>query len=210
MVSAQTSPSCCITTTPLWGQSEGLGSGESTHLEGMGSTQTWASGLLFQHLGIYLQPQQGAAGCWAEDKPWHPPGSGQRLTISSPKSESEVTQLCLTVWDPMDCSPPGSSIYGIFQARILEWVVIFFSRESSWPRDRTHISHIAGRLFTLWVTKESHLQPCLLPKWKLPAHTVGKHSSCSYQILSSLQKNGAQLNHIREAPTQTLLQDCSW
>ena len=43
------------------------------------------------------------------------------------KSESEVTQLCLTPSDPMDCSPPGSSIHGIFQARVLEWGAIAFS-----------------------------------------------------------------------------------
>ena len=43
------------------------------------------------------------------------------------KSESEVTQLCLTLRDPMDCSPPGSSIHGIFQARVLEWGAIAFS-----------------------------------------------------------------------------------
>ena len=40
------------------------------------------------------------------------------------KSESEVAQLCLTLSDPMDCSPPGSSVHGIFQARVLEWVAI--------------------------------------------------------------------------------------
>ena len=43
------------------------------------------------------------------------------------KGESEVTQSCLTPSDPMDCSPPGSSIHGIFQARVLEWVAIAFS-----------------------------------------------------------------------------------
>ena len=43
------------------------------------------------------------------------------------KSESEVTQLCLTLSDPMDCSPPGSSVHGIFQARVLEWGAIAFS-----------------------------------------------------------------------------------
>ena len=47
----------------------------------------------------------------------------------------------------MDCSPPGSSIHGIFQARVLEWVAISFSRRSSWPRDWTQVSHIACRLF---------------------------------------------------------------
>ena len=56
--------------------------------------------------------------------------------------------------DPMDYSPPGSSVHGIFQARILEWVAIPFSRGSSWPRDRTRVSCNAGRLFTDWATRE--------------------------------------------------------
>ena len=50
-----------------------------------------------------------------------------------------VTQLCLTLWEPMDWDLPGSSVHGILQARILEWVAISFSRRSSWPRDRTHL-----------------------------------------------------------------------
>ena len=62
-------------------------------------------------------------------------------------SESEVVQSCLTLWDPMDCSPPGSSIHGIFQARVLEWVVISLSRGSSLPRDRTRVSRIVSRHF---------------------------------------------------------------
>ena len=49
------------------------------------------------------------------------------------KSESEVAQLCLTLCDPMDCNPPGSSIHGILQARILEWVAVSSSRGSSQP-----------------------------------------------------------------------------
>ena len=63
--------------------------------------------------------------------------------------ESEVAQSYPTLYDPMDCSPPGSYIHGIFQARILEWVAISFSRGSSRPRDRTRVSHIVGRLFTI-------------------------------------------------------------
>ena len=47
------------------------------------------------------------------------------------KSENEVTQWCLTLCNPMDCSPPGSSVSGIFQARVLEWVAISFSRGTS-------------------------------------------------------------------------------
>ena len=70
------------------------------------------------------------------------------------KKESEVTQSCPTLCDPKDCSLPGSSIYGIFQARILEWVAISFSRGSSQPRDWTRVSRIVGRRFAAWATRE--------------------------------------------------------
>ena len=71
------------------------------------------------------------------------------------RKKSEVTQSCPTLWNPMDCSPPGSSVYGIFQARVLEWIAISFSRGSSWPRDRIQVSCIAGRGFTIWGTREA-------------------------------------------------------
>ena len=71
-----------------------------------------------------------------------------------------VAQPCLTLWDPVDCSPPGFSVHGIFQARILEWVAIFFCSGSSWPRDQTHISCVSciGRqiFFYHWATWEAH------------------------------------------------------
>ena len=70
------------------------------------------------------------------------------------RKESEVTQLCTTLCDSMDSSLPGSSIHGIFQARILEWVTISFSRRSSWPRDWTQVSRIVGRCFMVWATRE--------------------------------------------------------
>ena len=57
-----------------------------------------------------------------------------------------VAQSCLMLCEPMDCNLPGFSVHGIFQVRILEWVANFFSRGSSQPRDRTHVSHISGRL----------------------------------------------------------------
>ena len=69
---------------------------------------------------------------------------------------TEVAQSCLTLCDPMDCSPSGSSVHGIFQAWILEWVVVSFSRGSFWPRDRTRVSHIVGRRFAVWATREVH------------------------------------------------------
>ena len=67
---------------------------------------------------------------------------------------SELAQSCLTLSDLIDCSLPCSSIYGIFQATILEWIAISFFRGSSWPRDRTLVSHIAGSRITFWATRE--------------------------------------------------------
>ena len=64
------------------------------------------------------------------------------------------TQLCLTLCDPMDCSPPGSSVHGISQARILEWVVISSSRGSDGPRAQTCISCITGGFFTTQAINE--------------------------------------------------------
>ena len=66
----------------------------------------------------------------------------------------KVSQPCLTLWDHTDCSLPGSSVHGVLQARILEWVAIPFSRGSSWPRDWTKVFHIVGRFFTVWATRE--------------------------------------------------------
>ena len=60
----------------------------------------------------------------------------------------KVAQLCPTLCDPMDCSLPGSSVHGIPQARLLEWVAVPFSRGSSQPRDQTQVSCIAGGFFT--------------------------------------------------------------
>ena len=83
------------------------------------------------------------------------PGNDFIYHIIKWKSESEVAQSYPTLCDPVDCSPPGSSVHGILQARILEWVSISFSRGSSLPRDRTQVSCIAGRCFNLWTTREA-------------------------------------------------------
>ena len=69
------------------------------------------------------------------------------------ESESEVAQWCPTLYDPVDCSLPCSSVHGIFRARVLEWVAISFSRGSSQPRDRTWVSCIVGRHFPIWATR---------------------------------------------------------
>jgi len=94
--------------------------------------------------------------------PWDSPGENTGvgchflLQCMKVKSESEVTQLCLTLSDPTDCSLPGSSALGIFQARVLEWGAIafsIFSRGSSQPKDWTQVSCIAGRFFTVWTSR---------------------------------------------------------
>ena len=61
-----------------------------------------------------------------------------------------VTQSRLTLCDPMDCCPPGSSVHGILQPRVLDWVAIPLSRGSSQPRDWTQVSCIVGEFFTVW------------------------------------------------------------
>ena len=104
---------------------------------------------------------------------------------------SEVAQLCLTLCDPMDCRLPGSSVHGIFQARVLEWVPISSSRGSSQPRDGTWVSLIPGRRFTIWATRgalivgsnEPKTQPWIFPSRNppilVPTATPGPHPHAS-------------------------------
>ena len=95
--------------------------------------------------------------------------------LSEVKSESEVSQSCRTLCNPMDCSLPGSSIHGIFQARILEWVAISFSRDLPNPGIKPG-SLALGRHFTIWPTRKVHIlsrlvitflprSKCLLISW---------------------------------------------
>ena len=81
-----------------------------------------------------------------------------------------VTQSHPILCNPLYCSLPGSSVHGIFQARILEWVAISSSRASSLPRDWTWVSFIAGRFFTIWATREAQFlfkSAALKHDWKL-------------------------------------------
>ena len=76
------------------------------------------------------------------------------------------SQLCPTLWDPMDCSPPGYSARGIFQVRILEWFAISYSRRSSQQRDQTHISCVS----------------CIGKEGSLPLEPLGKTKYIYYII----------------------------
>ena len=102
---------------------------------------------------------------------------------------------CPTLCDPMDWSPPGSSVHGILQARIQEWVAIPFSRGSFWPRDQIQVSCIAGRFFIVWATRETLeiLGYLLIISWQraLPnfvsprTHSAAKEA-CHWWYLSHL------------------------
>ena len=83
------------------------------------------------------------------------------------KSESVSSSVMSDFLRPMECSPSDSSVHGILQARILEWVTIPFSRRSSQPRDRTPISRIAVRFFTVWATRKE-LKTCSKAWWGFP------------------------------------------
>ena len=72
---------------------------------------------------------------------------GWGVLIHNPFPICMQAQLCLTLCDPMDCSPPVSSVHEIFQARILEWLPISYSKPSSLPRDRTCKSCLGKRIF---------------------------------------------------------------
>ena len=79
------------------------------------------------------------------------------------KVKRVVTQLCPALYNPMDCRLPGSSVHGILQTRILEWLAIAFSRGSSGPRDWTWVSCIAGRFFTIWTRTANPFKKSVFP-----------------------------------------------
>ena len=90
---------------------------------------------------------------------------------------SSVAQSCPTLCYPMDCSLPGSSVHGIFQAIVLEWIAISFSRGPSQPRDWTRVSCIVDRRFTIWATRE------------VPFIVVGKIKCINaYKLLSTVSR----------------------
>ena len=95
---------------------------------------------------------------------------------------SEVTQSCLTLCNPMDHSLPGSSVHGIFQAIVLEWTAISFSRGSSRPRDRTWVSRIVDRHFTGWATREVQISAVATELEKVSFHSNPKERQCQRKI----------------------------
>ena len=103
-----------------------------------------------------------------------------------------VSKLCSILWDPTDSSTPGSFVHGISQARILKQVAISFSRGSSWPRDRTLLSCLAGGFYTTEPSGKPVPSSTLLNSWGSPS--IDLRNSLSLQ-LSSLVFNSANSRH---------------
>ena len=100
------------------------------------------------HVTLPTEPQSG------KDMDYPSFRWGHRLRCFYLQNKSVVTQLCLTLCDPMGCSPPGSSAHGVLQARILEWAAMSFSRGSSRPRDWNCVSCIGRWILYCWATRE--------------------------------------------------------
>ena len=123
-------------------------------------------------------------------RPWDSPGKNTGvgchvlLQCMKVKSESEVAQLCPILSNSMDCSPPGSSVHGILQARILEWVAISSSRGSSQPRDQTCVSCIKGGFLTEpSIYLSSILHVCHLPSIYYAFHLLSISPSLYHLLI---------------------------
>ena len=98
---------------------------------------------------------------------------------------SEVTHSD-SLWPHGWYSLPGSAVLRIFQARVLEWVAISFSRRSSQPRDQTQVSHIVGRRLTMWATREEHWGDTKLWFWNMHLETSPHSLFCEMTLKPGL------------------------
>ena len=119
-------------------------------------------------------------------------GLWQSELIENPTSvPAKSLQSCLTLCDPLGCSPPGSSVHGILQARRLEWVAMPSSRGSSRHKDWIQVSCIAGRFFfTIWATREA---PNILNITPTSSYIEGKSCNLSRYIHISLNQAEASI-----------------
>ena len=140
----------------MWGPETFLGKGgiltkpysliSCLHLRHLDFMVFYLPGFQFpKHKGYWALSFKRAVGPWTSRK------SFKAVAVHA----CLVTQMCLTFCDPMDCSLPGSSVHGILQARILEWVAMPSSWGSSQPTDRTQVSCIAGEFLAIWATREA-------------------------------------------------------
>ena len=117
--------------------------------------------IVFSSSSLFVKQTRSYRHCDSGFKEW------DSMLYNGEVKWSEVAQLCPTLCDSVNCSLPGSSIHGIFQAGVLEWDAISLSRGSSWPRDQTQASRTVGRRFTVWATREAFQKPNKCQSWVL-------------------------------------------
>ena len=168
--------------------------------------------------GVYVAPlcQWSVLGAWWACISLPPSLPPSLLLLFRPQVKSEsvkvlLAQSCPTVCDSMGYSPPGSSVHGILQARILQWVAISFSRGSSQPRERTQVSCTAGRLFTIWTTGNTRSrEPSLIPlglSQVLALTTSGPDHGCqrSCNASMSVSRQGRARSGVSRTPSTHLV-----
>ena len=140
---------------------------EGTGIQSLGPIHTH----LLKLQSHYIQRGHPVARSWLTSNPC-PLEKEDHLPLRSLKVKVLVAESCLTL-QHMEDRPPGSSVHGILQVRILEWVVVPFFRGSSWSGDQIQVSSIAGGFFTIWATKEAwagvigFCRPWIKPKVEL-------------------------------------------
>ena len=131
-----------------------------------------------------------------------------------------VAQSCPTLCNPKDCSPPGSSVHGILQARILEWVAIPFSRGSSSSRDWTQVSCIAGRFFTIYTAVQilwARESKVLWVNFRVPFKSIFHHifarenaTKAASMMLLILNYQNFHLLHMASLISRTWQEKAAW
>ena len=144
----------------LWDHMDCSLPGSSVHVHSPGKITGVGIDFLFQQIFCIQRWKPGFLHCKQILHHLNHQGEGQ---FKGSESEGEVAQLCLTLCNPMDCSLPGSSVHRIFQAIVLEWIVISFSRGSSQLRDRIQVSRIVDRRFSVWATRKVGIKFMKLP-----------------------------------------------
>ena len=142
--------------------------------------------------GPWAGEKETKGTCWCSV-----PGHGHHVCCESESVSHSVVSDC----ELMDCSPPGFSVHGILQARVLEWVARLFWRGSSWPRDQTCVSRMADGFFTIWPTREAHAYRkglyfilATIPWGFVYINLFNLHSSSMRHIIDEV--TGAQRNSV--------------
>ena len=120
-------------------------------------------------VAVLRDPWKSTVGKWGEQNstlsPLYPP-------LLSPHAWVTLVLSHFSLCDPTGCSPPGSSVHGISQTRVLEWVAISSFRGSSWPRDQTHVSCTGRWILHHWLTWEALLLSPISPSAKWPSFSI--------------------------------------